>query len=356
MKFKTDAIISNQKIMANLGDFVYLDVDNNKLYMASDNQALMLKINFEDATESEKVFVISKAEFLHIAQFAEEIELNSDYSFIAGDSKGKFDRNENYFEVLDSIRVMFSQSDSYESLFEVDDNLLKLLTRGSIFVNAEDSREISQNLDIQNGYIFSSSLYRVYLNTFPMPIEGIIHASILKFIFQLGLGTKVSKNRDSFLLENTDVSLYFSSMREVSFLPILSEKFQNGFKNLLEKTKITFNLEELKRKLDFVSFYARKKPSGLTYLNIGADGKVRLLVDENNAVEVETVEIQSGADEGEFNLPFNSISLLEIISKLMKDHENVSLYASTDNSTSKLFLLTFGETETVILSKINAVG
>lgn len=354
MKFNTNTIQQNVKTISSLdSDFVYFDVPENKIYLSSDNQALKLNIQFEDVAEDEKVFVIGKADFLHIISFADEVEIKSDYSFIAGDSKGKFESNPNYLDVLDSIKIMFSQSDTYEPIFDVDEETLRLLTRGSIFVRQEDQRESFQNLNIQSGNIFSSSVYRVYINSFPKDVEAIIHANVLKFIFQLGLNTKVLKNKDSFLLENGDVSLYFASLRNSEFIPILAEKFQKNVNAIYETTKVSFELEELKKKLEFISFYAKKNPSGLTYLKIDADNKVTLSVNESNAVTVECRDITNNESLDEnFCLPFNSLTMLEIISKLSKGVESIDLYASRKNE-SKLFILSFDENEKVILTKIN---
>lgn len=356
MKFKTSAIKQNIRTISNLStaDFVFLDVKENKMYLSSEKVALRVDIDFEDVTD-EKIFVIGKADFLHIAGFADEIELKSDYTFRAGDSKGKFDRNENYLEVLDSIKVMFSQSDGYNTLFEVNDEIMNLLNRGSIFVKPDDNRVQCQNLNIQGGYIFSSSVYRIYLNTFPIKdAEAIIHSDVLKFILQLGTGTKIKKNLDSFLLENDSVALYFSSLRSVDFLPILSEKFQNGYSRVFNTTKLSFSLTELKNKLEFISFYAKSNPSALTYLNIDGD-RVTLSVSKDNevGVEVDSIEYIEEQMKGKFSLPFNSIAMLEILSKLSKGVEKVELYASKDNDNSKLFILSFGNDEAVVLSKIN---
>lgn len=353
MRFKTSAIQQNIKTVTNMeSDFVYLDVKENKMYLSSENQALQLQVDFEEVTD-EEVFVISKADFLHIATFAEEIELKSDYTFKAGNSKGKFEQNENYVEVLDSIKVMFTQSAGYFVLFDVDEKIMNLLTRGGIFVRPEDTKVQCQNLNIQQGYVFSSSVFRIYVNTFPIEADGIIHADVLKFILQLGEGTSVKKNNDSFLLEKEGIALYFSSLRSVDFLPVLSEKFQEKYKAVFGTTKITFALKELQSKLEFISFYARKNPSALTFLNI-EDERVTLSVNKTSdvSVDVDSIEYIEKSDK-EFQLPFNSITMLEIISKLGKGIDKVTLYASKDNDNSKLFVLSFGETENVILTKIN---
>lgn len=354
MKFKTGVIQQNYKTIVNLtADFIYLDVADKKLYMASDNQALSLNIDFEDVKD-EKVFVISKNDFLHVIQFVDgEIELKPDYSFVAGDIKGKFEKNENYLEVLDSIKIMFKQSDEYTPLFEVNEDVLAFLNRGNIFVKADDDKVPFQHLNLKSGYIFSSSMFRIYINKFPIEIDGIIHANVLKALFQLGLNTKVLKNQDSFLLENKDIALYFTSIRNIEFIPILSDRFQSKFDDIFNTTKITFDLEELKKKLEFISFYAKKKPSSLTYLNIDSDNKVILSVDDNNSVSVNVKGIEEKEKiEGTFSLPFNSTVMLEIIPKLAKGVDTIDLYASKDNNL-KLFILSFGENERVILSKIN---
>lgn len=349
MRFSTVAIKQNLKtILSAESDFIYLDVGENKMYFSTDSQALCLDLRFEDVTD-EKVFVISKSDFLHIASFVDEIELKSNYKYKAGPCKGSFSKNENYVSALDSIKVMFSHSDDYETLFKVDSEILELISRGSIFVNPEDSRTQCQNLDIQDGNIFSSSMFRIYINKFPIDGEGIIHHNVLKFILQLGEGTIVKKNSDSFLLVNEGIAMYFSSLRSETFLPILSEKFQNSYKAVFDTTKIVFSLRELKSKLEFISFYAKKKPSALTHLEI-KDGKVSFSVSEENTVNVEAEEI--GEFEGsEFVIPFNSVSMLEIISKLSKGVEKVSLYAKGDDS-MMIFVLSFSENENVVLSKI----
>lgn len=357
MKFKTEIIRNNLKICSSLGDFVFLDVENNNVYLSSDNQAVQLGIEFENIKDDEKkVFVISKDDFLHICSFTEEITLNAKYQYVGGVAKGKFEHNETFIDVLDSIKIMFEQQDSYESMFTLDTVIMDKISRGSIFVNPDDSKAMQRNLNIKDGKIFSTSLYRMYFGDIgEVTTDAIIPSEVVKFLLQLGVGAELKNNSDSFLLTKDNISMYFSTMQNVEFLPVLEESFQSRLLPIFDTNAITFEIKDLITKLNFINFYAKNTPNNLAFLKVSDDGQALLSTNDENSVEVDTVEIKKIEDnDDEFSLPFDSLSLQNILTKLSKGgNDNVTVYASRDNGT-KLFVLSFSESEKVIMSKINA--
>ena len=350
MKFETSKIKANLKTINCIDtDIIYLDVDSSKMYLSSSNTAMEMVLKFEDVTD-EKVFVLNKTDFLHIVQYADVIELKSDYSYKANVAKGKFEHNDSFEDVIESIKVNFENSSSYKDLFEVTDEVYEKLVNGSIFVKPSDVNASNRFLNIQNGYVFSSSDYRIYLNKVDIDTDSLIHGDILQTIFVLGNGTKIKSNDDSIFITKDDVSIYYSTMRDVDFLPVLSEKFQtriNGIMN--DVSTIKFNTNEFVEKLKFIDFYSKNNPNSLVCLK-DENGKLKLVASENATIEVENIGVEF-KEEGEFNLPFSSDLVLDMLLKVGKNSEEFTLHASKDNS-NKLFIFDFGDEKT-IFTKLN---
>lgn len=350
MKFETSKIKSNLKTISCIDtDVIYLDVKSNKMYLSSNNTSLEMGIDFEDVTD-ETVFVLNKTDFLHIVQYADKIELKSDYSYVGNVAKGKFEHNDAYVDVLESIKVNFDNSSSYKDLFVITDEVLETLTNASIFVKPNDVTASNRFLNIQNGYVFSSSDYRIYFNKIAIETNSMIHGDILQNIFTLGVGTQIKSNDSSIFITKDDISIYFSTMKDVDFLPLLSDKFQTRINGILnDVSTIKFNTNEFVDKLKFIDFYSRNNPNNLVYLK-DEDGTLKLMASENSSIEVESVEVNYKED-GEFTLPFNSNSVLDMLLKIGKNYEEFTLHVSKDNS-NKLFIFEFGEEKT-IFTKLN---
>lgn len=350
MKFETAKIKENLKTINCIDtDVIYLDVKSGKMYLSSSNTAMEMKIEFSDVTD-EDVFVLNKTDFLHIVQYADVIVLKSDYSYIANMAKGKFDHNDSYKDVVESIKINFDNSSSYEDLFEITEDNYEKIVNGSIFVKTSDIDKSNRFLNIQNGYVFSSSEYRIYMNKIDIPTNSLIHGDILQNIFAMGVGTKIKSNEDSILITKDDMSVYYSTMKDVEFLPLLSERFQNRINGIMnDVSMIKFNTDEFVNKLKFIDFYSKNNPNNLVCLKED-NGKFKLVANENSSIEIEVIESEY-KEEGEFDLPFNSNSVLDMLLKVGKNYKEFTLHASKDNS-NKLFIFEFGD-ERTIFTKLN---
>lgn len=355
MKFSTKNIQKNMKVISLINsDFCYIDVTKGNIYFSDDTKSAQIKVDFTDVTDENK-FAINCADFLHICQFSDEVTLTTDYRYKTGEAKGKFEKNENMVPIVDSISTMFEQKDTYENVLTVTTESLNEITRGSIFVAPDDARASFRNLNIKDGFIFSSSDYRIYQNTTTIDKDLIIGAEVLKFITVMGTDTEVKDNDNSFLLMNGDVAVYVSSMREVDYIPLLSPQFKERVDSIYNTNKIRFKAKELSNKLNFISFYAKSNPSNLTYLKV-EDNKVTLSTNDNNSVEVESLGveyIETYNPDEKLVVPFNALSLMGILSKLAVEDGEVTLYASHLDD-AKLFIVEFSKNEKTILAKINA--
>lgn len=350
MKFKSENLIKNLKLIS-IGDFCYLDVPNNFIYFADDKSAIRIRTVFEDVKD-EKLFVISRADFLHIISFSNEIELKSNYTYKAGSAKGKIEHNSNFDSVLESITVHFDQSDSYEQICTINNSILTAFSRAGIFVSDNSNKEMEKYLNIKNGYIFSSSNYRIYKNTFSeFEKESLFSFELLKFIHIMGEGTVVKKNETSYFLEGKDLSVYLTFKNRVDFLPLFEQRISEKIASVFNTIKIELNTKEFLKALSFINFYTKSHPSNLALLTIG-EKSLTLSSVTNNSIDVdcEVVErIEKVENKGK--IAFNSISLQNIVSKL-GDTEKFTIYVSEDDE-NKLFILKFSENENVILTKIN---
>ena len=184
--------------------------------------------------------------------------------------------------------------------------------------------------------------------------EGLLSNEVLKSIQSLGIGAIVKSNNDSYLCTNAQRSIfeYFSTPNDVDFHPLFSEKFQKKLEESKSFNKISFNIEELRAKLDYLSFYANKNPNKMCYLNIKDDEKFFISTDENTFVEV-SAEITKTEEFDEMSVPIDCSAMQLILSKVGKDAETWNMYIS-NNPLNKLIITTFGDSnETVILAKLN---
>ena len=355
MVFSTSKIVSNAKIINNLNsDYVFLDVKNSKIYLSNNKTALQIEVEFSDVKDDEnKIFVIGREDFMHICLFTPNIHLSSDYKYKSDDGKikGKFTSKEDFADTLESVKIMFDNKDSYKEFFTLSDSLYESVSRSSIFVDGENIKNCFRCLDIKDGYSFSSSDFRVYRNKIDVSTNGIIEAEVVRFILSLGIGTKVYNNNDSYLLEKDGIEMYFSTMSDVEYIPVLENAFKNKYESLFEKNSLKFKVEELLKKMDFVTYYAKVNPNNFAYLNY-KDGKVFISTNEENSFEIESLGVDIVEDCEELKIPFNALSFLNIIQKLQKNIEEVTIYVSSEDS-MKLFLIKFTDEELVILAKIN---
>ena len=364
MKISTKPFSENLKSIANvIADFVYIDCtdeSNYAFYVSTDTQAMKIPLEITDVTDDEKqIYVINKIEFTHLVSYAKEfITLNADYSYTAnnGQIKGKFEKNEGYAEELESRKVLFDNEDEYEEFMEVTPSIMNAITSGGIFIAPDSIKPSERFLDIQHSKVFSYSNYKIYMDDIDMEDgkEGLLSNEVLKSIQSLGIGAIVKSNNDSYLCTNAQRSIfeYFSTPNDVDFHPLFSEKFQKKLEESKSFNKISFNIEELRAKLDYLSFYANKNPNKMCYLNIKDDEKFFISTDENTFVEV-SAEITKTEDFDEMSVPIDCSAMQLILSKVGKDAETWNMYIS-NNPLNKLIITTFGDSnETVILAKLN---
>lgn len=347
MKFSTKTIKENLKSIQSVGSsFCYIDVPNNKMYFSNDTMSLQLHVPFENVTD-EKVFAIRCEDFLHIANYVDEMELTSNYKYKSKVAKGKFERNENFEDVVDSVKVQFDNSTTYNKVLTVDESTFGKFKRASIFVAPDDIKPSFRNLNIKDNKIFSSSDYRIYIDDIDIDRDIILSSDTLKFMFVMGVGTEIKSNENSVLLTKDNISVYISSMREVAFIPVCESKFQSRLEPLYETNKLVFDASELKNKLDFISFYAKENASNLTYFEY-ENGKCVLYTNDSNCVEVSCNSAVEN-EEGILKFPFNSLAMLNVIQKLSPKEITINV---SKNPSEMLFILELSETERVILAKI----
>lgn len=360
MKIAVKSFLENLKSINNVGtEFVCIDCGEDKaFYMSTDNQAMKIPLDIEEVTDDEKkVYVINKTEFIHLVSYAKEfVNLNADYSYSANDGqiKGKFKNDVEATDDLDSIKVLFDNEDEYDDFMEVTPSIMSAITSGSIFVAPDSIKPSERFLDIQNSKVFSYSDYKIYMDDIAVEKEGLLSSEVIKSIQSLGIGTIVKSNNDSYLLTNAQRSIfeYFSIPNDVDFHPLFAEKFQKKLNDTKNFNCVKFNIDEMRSKLDYISFYANSNPNQRCFLNLSADN-VSIFTDENNSVEIETVSIEKTEEFENAFIPLNCSNLQMIISKVGKGCENFNLYVSS-LAENKLVIVVFGDTnETVILSKLN---
>ena len=363
MQISTKPFSENLKSIVNVvSDFIYIDCtdeSNYAFYVSTDTQAMKIPLEITEVTNDEKqIYVINKTEFTHLVSYVKDfITLNADYSYTAnnGQIKGKFEKNDGYADELESRKILFDNEDEYKEFMEVTPSLMNAITSGGIFVAPDSIKPSERFLDIQHSKVFSYSDYKIYMNDIDMDEnkEGLLSNEVVKSIQSLGIGAIVKSNNDSYLCTNAQRSIfeYFSTPNDVDFHPLFSEKFQNKLIESKSFNKIVFNIEELRAKLDYLSFYANKNPNKMCYLNI-KDEAFFISTDENTFVEV-SAEVTKTEEFNEMSVPIDCSAMQLILSKVGKDAETWNMYIS-NNPSNKLIITTFGDTnETVILAKLN---
>ena len=362
MKIQIKALNENLKAISGVvADFVYIDCtdsSNYALYISTDVQAVKIPLEITDVADDEKkVYVINKIEFCHLVPYVNEyLVLNGDYSYNTnnGAFKGKFESNSAYEGELESRKSIFDNEDSYTDFAEITPIVFQNIISGSIFVAPDSVKPSEKFLDIKDGKVFSYSKMRIYINDIAVENEGLLSNEVIKSIQSLGIGTIIKKNDESLLLTNPQRSIfeYFSTPNNVEFHPVLEDKFKGKIEQVKTFNKITVNIEELRSKLDYISFYASRNPNSMCFLTVEND-TLSLSTDENTFVNVPTVSIEKTEEFDVLSVPFDSSCLQLVTSKIGKDCENLTWCVSSE-SDKKLMLLCFGDTnETVIIAKLN---
>ena len=321
MKIYSKALMENLKAISGIVcDFVYLDTtdsSNYALYISTDVQAVKVPLEITDVVENErKIYVISKIEFCHLVPYVNEyLVLNGDYSYNSNNGvfKGKFESNSAYEGELESRKSIFDNEDSYTDFAEITPTVFQNIMSGSIFVAPDSVKPSEKFLDIKDGKVFSYSKMRIYINNIAVENEGLLSNEVIKSIQSLGIGTIIKKNDESLLLTNPQRSIfeYFSTPNNVEFHPVLEDKFKGKIEQVKTFNKITVNIEELRSKLDYISFYASRNPNSMCFLTVEND-TLSLSTDENTFVNVPTVSIEKTEEFDVLSVPFDS-SCLQLV-------------------------------------------
>ena len=362
MKISTKSIMENLKSISNVvADFVYLDCtdeSNYALYVSTDIQAMKVPLEITEIKDDEKqIYVINKVEFTHLVPYVnEQIILKADYSYSANNNaiKGKFEKNEGYADELESRKMLFDHEDEYEEFAEITPTIMERIIGGSIFISPDSAKPSERYLDIKDGKVFSHSKMKIYINDIDVEHEGLLSNDVIKALQSLGIGSFIKSNNDSYLLTNAQHSIYiyFSTPNNVDFHPVLEEKFQSKIENVKTFNKFTINIEELRSKLDYISFYASRNPNDMAFLTMEND-QVSLSTDENTFVDIPVVNVEKTEEFDSMSVPFDCATMQLICTKVGKDCENMTWFVSS-NEENKLMLIKFGDTdESVIIAKLN---
>jgi hypothetical protein len=359
MRISVKPFLENLKSVSNVvSDFVYIDCadeNNHAFYVSTDTQAMKIPLDITNILDNEKkVYVINKSEFLHIISYAkEDMLLNSEYEYNVNDVfKGKFSKNEDYADELPSRKVLFDNENEYTMFMEVTPSILKGISSGSIFVEPDSIKASERFLDIQNSKVFSYSSFRIYMDNIAVEGEGILSNEVIKSIESMGAGAIVLRNKMSYLITNAQRSIfeYFSIPNDVDIHPLFSEKFQNSLNKTKGFNAITFNVDEFKSKLEYISFYCNKTKNHMCFLK-ATDSEFSLSIDESMVSF--SAEMRKTEEFDEMSVPLDSSTLQLIVSKIGKDCEKLTMYVSSETS-NKLVMFVFGDSdETVVMSKIN---
>ena len=362
MKILMKPFVENMKAIGSVvADFIYIDCTDEKncaMYVSTDIQAMKVPLEVSDVGDDEKnVYVVNKAEFVHLVPYMKEsMTLHFDYSYVSEDGtiKGKFESNEGYADELESRKMLFDHEDDYKPFMEVTPSIMEGISKGSIFVSPDSIKSAERYLDIQKSKVFSYSKIKLYINDIDVSEDGLLSSEVIKSIQSLGVGTVVKKNEESLLITNAQRSIfiYQSVPNDVDYHPVLDEKFQEKIANVKTFNKVSLNIDELRNKLDYISFYSSRNPNNMCYLK-EENGKIFLSTDENTSIELSSASIEKTEEFERMSVPFDCMALLTVVSKIGKDCENLSIFVSAKEE-NKLVLVKFGDSEEIVLiAKLN---
>jgi len=223
------------------------------------------------------------------------------------------------------------------------------LAMASYFVNPMDVNYAQRGVHIFNDTIASSSLFRIYIDSFESEYPMFLQHDILKFIFEIGENTSVLQNEQtkSIKITNTDIEIIFTSITNVSPLPINSEKFVNTISALKQDTKVVIDIASFVDKINFMQFFAKKNINNLSLCTIDKNNNLLSITVGNNNTHVSCKEIESNKEVLEFY--YNNAMVGDILTKIGKGKESVTLYCSEEHN---IYILSFSENQFVALSKI----
>lgn len=356
MIIHTSSIKKYSKVIASIpdtliSDFVYIDVENQKLYVSNKTTAASLSITIEDINDDENmVFVIPKSSFLHIVNTSPTIHINNKYEYIAGDIHGTFDFNENLLKAFSSISTMFDLNEEYSGVISCDDDMISLLKRAFVYVKPDDSNMSNTGIHIHDALISSSSVFRIYVNKILSDIDTFIPTHVCKFIFDLGTNTVVKVYNKLFLINNEELTIITNGVNSVSHLPINEDKFINMISNIRDNGfSIKFPVDILSFKVDFMMFFAKKNTNNLTKLKYSVeDKKLFFIVDKNETYM--NIEIPGLNEDQEINIDLSILK--DILNKVISsDQEFITMSFTSSNA---MMLIDTIDNEYIVFAKINA--
>lgn len=334
-------------------EFFFLDPSEKKLYFTNGDLALQLEVEIEGQGN---VLIMPKGEFLHLLKFSEKksIILNDDHTYQVKNSIGKFNTNEKFMYMLESIKAVFNQKLEFIPYFRFSPLLWSVINKASIFVNPDDKNPQFQCLHIKNTTISSSSLHRMYINkNVNFDYEAILNSNLLRYMSFINPETlTVYKSEKSMLLSDGKISLVFSNIAKVEYLPVTEPKFTAVLDNLFSSVHFDFNYDSLYEALDYINYFSKYKINNCTHIYYSKEDNQIYLEVDSNRVKVDTINPIEAEDDLVFDFYFNSDTLLDILSKsYIASNEEFKIYANTKNNVYGLLL---NSNEFIILGMIIA--
>ncbi len=351
MIIKTKELKSASKILGMiptnpLEDFVYLEPSEKRLYIANQLTACYIDLDIDGVEDTDSTMVIGRGMFQHLLSAGEELTINKDYSYSVGAYNGFIDHNETMLDALSSIKSTFDNED-FELSLVVDAVTFGKIAKANIFVNPEDNNVTSQGVHINEKTISSSSLYRFYVDAIDSDATMFIHHSMLKFIFELGEHTSILKQENTFKLQNNNICMIFTGLHNVEPLPVNSEKFVNACNAVRDNTQVKVTISNILPKVDFMSFFSKQKVNNLSTMKFDTtENKLYILVDNNTS----SCDCSVTSDDLFVEFNYDNSVLKDILTKVNKDIEAITLYCSND---SKLVIAEFSKEQYVVFAKIN---
>lgn len=353
MKIKTQNLKQYTKLLSMipqtpLDDFVYLEPKEKKLYMSNKNIACLINIDIDDVQEQDTTMVIDRGMFQHLISAGEELILDNKYNYKISDISGVIEHNDILIDSVQSIKTIFS-SNNFELKLVLDTMKMNKLVMASYFVNPMDTNYAQRGVHIFTDTIASSSLFRIYIDSFESEYSMFLQHDILKFIFEIGENTSILQNEQtkSIKITNTDIEIIFTSITNVSPLPINSEKFVNTISSLKQDTKVMVNINSFLDKINFMQFFAKKNINNLSLCTIDKVNNQLSITVGNNNTHVSCKGIESSKETLEFY--YDNAMVGDILNKIGKGKDTVTLYCSEEHN---IYILSFNDNQFVALSKI----
>jgi len=306
-----------------------ISIVEKALYINDDNKFIRININLE-ATEQEikndVVLTLNKADLLHLIPYSSKVEIDSNNKYNTDTNiHGIFNSDSSQSYMYESLKELFNNKSEYNYCIENKDQYNQLVVANR-FTNAEDKNNQAKFTFIKNNKIFSSSMYRIYINDFIFdnPIEELIlPCGLIDLLKYTNYPINISRQENSIYVSSSNIDIIYATVDKVSVLPLFEEKFTSLQKKLFSSNYFTVNVINFISKLDYLRFYA-KEVNNKASLTI-KDTKVKIEVNNKNC------ELDMDSFFGEIEFSFNIdliVSALKIFS--WKPEDTITIYENSD--------------------------